>query len=72
LWKIKKVVNVYFERVIIQNDQIERVNNLSIVQSGTYGKWMGHSTEFNDQTSHADTASIPESKICTGEIFLSQ
>ncbi len=28
----------YFERVVIQNDQLERVNNLSIVQGGTYGK----------------------------------
>ncbi len=30
----------------IQNDQIKRVNNLSIVQGGTYGKWVGHSMEF--------------------------
>ncbi len=30
-----------FERVVIQNDQIERVNNLSIVQGGTYGKRVG-------------------------------
>jgi hypothetical protein len=34
----KQKGNVCFERVIIQNDYIERVNNLSIVQAGTYGK----------------------------------
>jgi hypothetical protein len=37
----------YFEQVIIQNNQIERVNNLSIVQGGTYGKQVGHSIEFH-------------------------
>jgi hypothetical protein len=39
----------YFERVVIQNDQLERVNNLSIVQGGTYGKQVGHSIEFDDK-----------------------
>jgi hypothetical protein len=39
----------YFERVVIQNDQIEQVNNLSIVQGGTYGIWVGHSIEFDDK-----------------------
>ncbi len=39
----------YFERVVIQNDQIKWVNNLSIVQGGTYGKRVGHSMEFDDK-----------------------
>ena len=39
----------YFERVVIQNDQIKRVNNLSIVQGGTYGKRVGHSIKFDDK-----------------------
>jgi hypothetical protein len=33
----------WFQRVVIQNDQVERVNNLSILQGGTYGKQVGHS-----------------------------
>lgn len=47
--KTKRFVNVYFELIIIQNDQIERVNNLGIVQSGTYGKLYGYSTEFDSK-----------------------
>ncbi len=40
----------WFELVVIQNDQVERVNNLSILQGGTYGKQVGHSIEFNSLT----------------------
>jgi hypothetical protein len=39
-----------FERVVIQNDHVEWVNNLSIFQAGTYGKQVGHSNEFNEKT----------------------
>ncbi len=39
----------WFEQVIIQNDQVEWVNNLSIFQGGTYGKQVGHSIEFNEK-----------------------
>ncbi len=39
----------YFVRVVIQNDQIKRVNNLSIVQGGTYEKQVGHSIKFADK-----------------------
>lgn len=48
--KTKKIVNVFFELVIIQNDHIERVNNLGVVQAGTYGKRYGHSHEYNSKT----------------------
>jgi hypothetical protein len=40
----------WFELVVIQNDQVERSNNLSILQGGTYGKRVGHSIEFNEKT----------------------
>ncbi len=40
----------WFEQVVIQNDQVEWDNNLSILQSGTYGKQVGHSIEFNEKT----------------------
>ncbi len=40
----------WFEQVVIKNDQVERVNNLSILQGGTYGKQEGHSIEFNEKT----------------------
>ena len=40
---------IWFERVVIQNDQVERVNNLSILQGGTFGKRVGHSIEFDDE-----------------------
>ncbi len=40
----------WFERVVIQNDQVERVNNLFILQGGTYGKRVGHSIELNEKT----------------------
>jgi hypothetical protein len=40
----------WFERVVIQNDQVEWVNNLSILQGGTYGKQVGHTIEFNEKT----------------------
>jgi hypothetical protein len=46
----------WFEIVINQNDQVEWVNNLSILQGGTYGKQVGHSIEFN--------AKIPSRKRC--------
>jgi hypothetical protein len=39
----------WFEQVVIQNDQVECVNNLSIPQGGTYGKQVGHSIEFNEK-----------------------
>ena len=39
----------YFERVVIQNDQIEWVNNLSIVQGGTYEKRVAYSIKFDDK-----------------------
>jgi hypothetical protein len=37
----------WFEQVVIQNDQVEWVNNLSILQGSTYRKRVGHSIEFN-------------------------
>jgi hypothetical protein len=40
----------WFEQVVIQNDQLERVYNLSILQGSTYGKQVGHSIEFNEKT----------------------
>ncbi len=40
----------WFELVVIQNDQVERVNNYSILQGGTYKKQVGHSIEFNEKT----------------------
>jgi hypothetical protein len=40
----------WFEQVVIQNDQVEWVNNLSTLQGGTYGKQVGHSIEFNEKT----------------------
>ena len=46
----KTIVNVLFELVIIQNDHIERVNNLGVVQAGTYGKLYGYSLEYNSET----------------------
>ena len=46
----KTIVNVLFDLVIIQNDHIERVNNLGVVQGGTYGKLFGYSTEYNSET----------------------
>ncbi len=39
----------WFEQVVIQNDQVERVNNLSILQGGTYRRQVGHSIEFNEK-----------------------
>ncbi len=33
----------WFELVLIQNDQVEWVKNLSTLQGGTYGKQVGHS-----------------------------
>ncbi len=39
-----------FEQVVIQNDQVERINNLSILQGSTYRKQVGHSIEFNEKT----------------------
>jgi hypothetical protein len=41
--------STWFERVVIKNDQVERVNNLSILQGGTYEKQVGHSIEFNEK-----------------------
>ena len=46
----KKFVNVVFELVIIQNDHIERVNNLGVVQGGTYGKLYGYSLAYDSET----------------------
>ncbi len=40
----------WFEQVVIQNDQFEQVNNLSIIQGCTYGKQVGHSIELNEKT----------------------
>jgi hypothetical protein len=40
----------WFEQVVIQNCQVEGVNNLSILQGGTYEKQVGHSIEFNEKT----------------------
>jgi hypothetical protein len=40
----------WFELIVIQNDQVEEVNNLSILQGATYGKQVGHFIEFNDKT----------------------
>jgi hypothetical protein len=40
----------WFELFVIQNDQVEWDNNLSILQGGTYGKQLGHSIEFNEKT----------------------
>ncbi len=40
----------WFELDIIQSDQVEWVNNLSILQGGIYGKQVGHSIEFNEKT----------------------
>jgi hypothetical protein len=40
----------WFKLVVIQNDQVEQVSNLSILQGGTYGKQVGHSIEFNEIT----------------------
>jgi hypothetical protein len=40
----------WFELVVIQNDQVDWVNNLSILQGDTYGKQVGHSIEFNEKT----------------------
>jgi hypothetical protein len=37
---------IWFEQVVIQNDQVEWVYDLSILQGGTYGKQVGHSMEF--------------------------
>ncbi len=37
----------WFEWVVIQNDQVEQVNNLSILQGSMYGKQVGHSIGFN-------------------------
>jgi hypothetical protein len=48
----------YFERVVIQNDQIERVNKLSIAQGETYGKWVGHTIEFNSEVSSCKNDSL--------------
>jgi hypothetical protein len=45
----------WFERVVIQNDQVERVDNLLILQGGTYGKRVGHSIEFNEKTPSCKT-----------------
>ncbi len=39
----------WFELVVIQNDHVERVNNLSILQGGTHGKRLGH-IEFDEKT----------------------
>jgi hypothetical protein len=52
----------YFERVIVQNDQIERVNNLSIIQGGTYGKQVGYSNEFHQE--------VPSCRTCFTSRFL--
>jgi hypothetical protein len=41
---------IWFEGVVIKNDQVEGVNNLLILQGGTYGKQVGHSIEFNEKT----------------------
>jgi hypothetical protein len=40
----------WFELVVIQNDQVDQVNNLSILQGGTYRKRVGNSIEFNEKT----------------------
>ncbi len=48
-----------FEQVVIQNAQVEWVNNLSILQGGTYGKLVGHSIEFNEKTPCAKDAFYP-------------
>ncbi len=39
----------WFELVVIQNDQVERVNNLSILQGGTNGKQVGIPLSLMDQ-----------------------
>jgi hypothetical protein len=49
----------WFEQVVILNDQVERVNNLSILQGGTYGKRVGHSIEFNEKHLCAKDAFYP-------------
>jgi hypothetical protein len=49
----------WFERVVIQNDQVEWVNNLSILQGGTYRKQVGHSIEFNRKHLYAKDAFYP-------------
>ncbi len=49
----------WFERVVIQNDQVEWVNNLLILQGGTYGKQVGHSIEFNEKTPSCKNALYP-------------
>ncbi len=46
----------WFEQVVNQNDQVERVNNLSILQGGTYRKQVGHSIELNKKHLHAKDA----------------
>jgi hypothetical protein len=40
----------WFEQIVTQNNQVEWVNNLSILQGGTYVKQVGHSIEFNEKT----------------------
>ncbi len=40
--------STWFELVVIWNDQVEWVDNLSIPQGGTYGKRVGHSIEINE------------------------
>jgi hypothetical protein len=40
----------WFEQVVIQNDQVKWVNNLSILQGGAYRKQVGHSIELNEKT----------------------
>ncbi len=41
---------IWFELVVIQNEEVERVNNLLILHGGTYRKQVGHSIEFNEKT----------------------
>lgn len=55
---LKAFVNVYFELVIVQNDYIERMNNLNAVQSGSFGKWYGYSAEFNNSKTFSCTSCI--------------
>ena len=47
------------ELVIVQNNYIERMNNLNAVQSGYFGKWYGYSATFCLDKSTTTTKPFP-------------
>ncbi len=71
----------WFERVVIQSDQVEQVNNWFILLGGTYGKQVGHSIEFNEKNTFMQkmlfiqvwkTISITYQNFCNSNQWMSK